>query len=83
MISAPNTISSRFDMRPGGICTPSPCSMSGATVLRKIGSSTMNAAPRNDPRMLPTPPMITMNSTRNDRSRLKPSGSTVPRYAYA
>ena len=47
------------------------CSSSAAIVFRKIGSSTMNAAPRNDPRMLPTPPMMTMNRMRNDRSRLK------------
>jgi hypothetical protein len=29
--------------------------------FRKIGSSTMKAAPRKEPMMLPTPPMITMN----------------------
>ena len=51
----------------------------GTAMLRKIGSRTMKAAPRNEPRMLPTPPMITMNRMRNDRSRLKASGSTVPR----
>jgi len=32
---------------------------------------------------LPTPPMMTMNRIRNDRSRLNASGSTVPRYANA
>ena len=66
-------------MIPGGRLTPSACSSGRATVLRKIGSSTMNAAPRKEPRMLPTPPMMIMNRMRNDRSRLKPSGSTVPR----
>ena len=44
-----------------------------------IGISTMNAAPRNDPRMLPMPPMMTMNRMRNDRSSVNASGSTVPR----
>ena len=48
-------------------------------LFRKIGSSTIKPAPRNDPSMLPAPPMITMNRMRNDRSRLNPSGPTVPR----
>jgi len=68
---------------PDGSVMPIRCSIGPAIVLRKIGSSTMKAAPMNEPRMLPTPPMITMNRIRNDRSRLKASGSTVPRYVYA
>ncbi len=47
--------------------------------LSSTGRSTMNPAPRNEPRMLPTPPMMIMNRMRNERSRVKPSGSTVPR----
>ena len=41
---------------------PSAC----GALVRKIGTSTMKAAPRNEPRIEPSPPMMTMNSTRND-----------------
>src|SRR6266496_3709441 len=80
MMSAPKTITSRFDMSPEGSVMPSTLSSGCATLLRKIGSSVMKAAPMNDPRMLPTPPMMTMNRILNERSRLNASGSTVPRY---
>ena len=39
----------------------------------------MNAAPRKDPMIDPSPPMITMNSTWNERSILNASGSQEPR----
>ena len=38
---------------------------------RRIGSSTMKAAPRNEPRMLPSPPMMIMNRIWNERSMLE------------
>ena len=83
MIKPPNTISSRFDVTEVGtdqwnVDCNSPLN-AGTKILSKIGSSVMNAAPRNDPRMLPSPPMITMNRMRNERSSVKASGSTVPR----
>ncbi len=37
--------------------------------------SVMKAAPRNEPRIEPSPPMMTMNRTWNERSMLKASGS--------
>ena len=49
MIKLPNTISSRFDISPGGRVSPTASSIGCATVFRNIGSSTMNPAPRNDP----------------------------------
>ena len=39
----------------------------------------MKAAPRKEPRIEPSPPMITMNSSWNERSMLKASGSQAPR----
>ncbi len=87
MMRPPNTINSRLDViDPGSDHCSADCSsrLSACTpTFSTIGVSTMNAAPRNDPRMLPMPPMITMNRIRNDRSSVKASGSTVPRYAYA
>ena len=39
----------------------------------------MIAAPKNAPRMVDRPPMITMKRIWNERSRLNPPGSTVLR----
>src|SRR5271165_4423981 len=44
---------------------------------RKIGSSTMKAAPRKEPRMLPRPPMMIMNKVWNERSISKALASTA------
>ena len=38
----------------------------------------MNAAPKNEPIRLPSPPMITMNRIRNDWLMLKLSASDAP-----
>ena len=46
--------------------------------LRKIGISTMKAAPRNEPRIEPSPPMMTMNRIWNERLMSKASGSQEP-----
>src|SRR5215467_8835551 len=46
--------------------------------LSVIGSSTMKAAPRNEPRIVPSPPMMIMNSTWNDRLTSNASGSQEP-----
>jgi hypothetical protein len=46
-------------------------------LFRPIGSRKMKNAPRNDPRMLPSPPTITMNRTMNDRKMSKADASTV------
>ena len=44
-----------------------------------IGKITMNAAPKNDPMIDPSPPMITMNNIGNDALRmLNTSGSAEP-----
>jgi hypothetical protein len=50
-----------------------------ATWSSSTGKSTMNAAPRNAPATLPSPPMMMMNRTWNERVRSSPCGSTVPR----
>ena len=83
MISPPNTISSRFDVSVFDTLRWTVVSRKPTNTFRKIGSSAMNALPRNDPRIVPTPPMMIMNRIRNDRSRLYASGSTVPRYMNA
>src|SRR6266853_376690 len=60
-----------------------PCRKSEAERSMKIGRSTMKAAPRNDPRMLPTPPTMIMKRILKESSSSNPAGSTVPRYANA
>src|SRR5262249_56336253 len=47
--------------------------------LRTRGISTMNAAPRKEPRMVPSPPMMIMNSTWNERLTSNAKGSHEPR----
>ena len=51
----------------------------GRNWFRKIGSTTMKAAPKKLPMIEPRPPMITMNSSRNDMSTEKAAGSQAPR----
>ncbi len=80
MIRPPKMISSRFDTSACEISTPKACEIPPEAMLRKIGNRVMKAAPRNEPRMEPTPPMMIMNSTRKLRSSVNASGSTVPRY---
>ncbi|MNC95200.1 hypothetical protein D3C83_122570 [compost metagenome] len=72
-------ISSMFDTTACEISMPVAGEMPPNSTLRKIGISTMKPAPRNEPRIDPTPPMMTMNRTRKERSSVKASGSTVPR----
>ncbi|SDP70672.1 hypothetical protein SAMN05443582_108109 [Phyllobacterium sp. OV277] len=50
---------------------------------RISGETTSRAAPKNAPRMDASPPMIMMKRIWNDRSRLKPAGSTVLKYVKA
>ena len=70
MMRPPNTISSRFEIALSGMCRPMLLSRKRTVTLSSTGNSVMNALPRNDPSTVPTPPMITMNKMRNDRSRL-------------
>ena len=44
-----------------------------------IGRTTMNAAPKKLPMIEPRPPMMTMNSSWNERSMLNAAGSHEPR----
>src|SRR5262245_16390767 len=76
MMSAPNTMSWRCLASATGRSSP----IELGTLVRRMGTSRMNAAPRNEPRMLPSPPMITMNRTRNDSAMSKASVSALPRY---
>src|SRR5204862_459740 len=75
MMRPPNTISSICFCSATGRCRPTVC---GAFV-RRIGTRTMKAAPRNDPRMEPSPPMITMNRTRKESVTSKASVSALPK----
>src|SRR5207253_990792 len=59
-MSAPNRIRVRLDTSPAGRARPNERSIEAAERSMKIGSSTMKPAPRNEPRMLPTPPMMIM-----------------------
>jgi hypothetical protein len=70
MISPPKMMDSRFETTACEISTPERCEIQPEARLRKIGNSTMKPAPRNEPRIEPTPPMITMNRILNERSRL-------------
>jgi hypothetical protein len=56
---APNSMNSMCEIIAVDIAIPS----HDGNWLRKIGTSTMKAAPRNEPRMVPSPPMMIMNST--------------------
>ncbi len=51
----------------------------GTLVQRRCGSSTMKAAPKKLPMIEPRPPMITMNSSWNERSIENAAGSHAPR----
>ena len=46
-----------------------------AALLSKIGSTTMKAAPKKLPMIEPRPPMMTMNSSWNERSIENATGS--------
>src|SRR6267143_2457435 len=83
MMSAPNRIRVRLDTNPAGRARPKERSIEVAERSMKIGRSTMKAAPRNEPRMLPTPPTMIMKRILKERSSSNPAGSTVPRYANA
>ena len=48
-------------------------------ISKKIGNSKIKAAPKKLPKMLPTPPIMTINRILNESSKENPSGSTVPR----
>ena len=78
-MSPPKMIASVLDTTACDISMPRVASMARDTTLRKIGNSVMKAAPRNEPRIEPAPPMMIMKSTRNERSSVNASGSTVPR----
>jgi hypothetical protein len=47
--------------------------------LRKIGSTTMKAAPKKLPMIEPRPPMMIMKSSWKERSMEKAAGSQPPR----
>ncbi|MCY1187149.1 hypothetical protein D9M73_280970 [compost metagenome] len=76
MISVPNTIFCRFSNWPASM---SPAGNSAVRFDSNSGNSTMKAAPRKLPRMLPRPPMMMMKRIWKERLRSKPWGSTVPR----
>ena len=74
-IRAPNTMSSRFDAR---LRLTRSREEGVRATFRRIGSRTMNAAPRKEPRTLPIPPMIIMKRIWKERFRSKAWGSTDP-----
>ena len=75
MMRPPKTISSICFSSATGSASPT----RWGALVRKIGTSTMKAAPRKDPRTLPRPPMITMKSTRKDWLMSKARVSALPR----
>ena len=74
-IRAPKTMNSMCDDDRGRYRNAERSAGAGSST---IGSITMKAAPRNEPRIEPSPPMMTMNSTWNERSMSKASGSQEP-----
>src|SRR4029078_8201997 len=70
-ISAPKIMNSRCDAVTTEIGMPSHL----GTELRKSARRTMKAAPKKLPMMEPRPPMITMNSSWNERSIENAAGS--------
>src|SRR5205085_7975925 len=60
-ISAPKIIDSKCDTVAVLMFQPNRVPKGGSAWLRKIGSSTMKAAPSMLPRIEPRPPMMTMN----------------------
>src|SRR3989441_9207260 len=75
MMRPPKIISSMCFCSATDMLRPSQC----GALVRKIGTNTMKAAPRKDPRMLPRPPMMTMKSTRNDWLTSNARVSALPR----
>ena len=75
-ISAPNTMCSTWAAVSTDSGRPSMCGM----LLSATGTSTMKAAPKKLPMIEPRPPMMTMNSSWNERLRSKASGSQEPRW---
>ncbi|MDT4855266.1 hypothetical protein FQZ97_896110 [compost metagenome] len=78
-ISAPKTMNSVWEMPAVEISTPTSEPSAGRNWFRKMGSTTMKAAPKKLPMMEPMPPMITMKSSWNERSIEKAAGSHEPR----
>src|SRR5258708_13972552 len=78
-IKAPKIIDSKFDTVAVLIFQPNSAPSGGSAWLRKIGSSTMKAAPSTLPRIEPRPPMMTMNMSWKERSIEKAAGSHEPR----
>ena len=74
-MSPPKTISSSSETVAVDRGTPSALGRR----FSAMGRITIKAAPRNDPRIDPSPPMITMNSSSNERFTSKASGSHPPR----
>ena len=58
---------------------PNTPAMAGSSWLSTMGSTTMKPAPKKAPMIEPRPPMITMNSRRNEMSTPKAAGSQAPR----
>ncbi|KAG1165791.1 hypothetical protein G6F35_018570 [Rhizopus arrhizus] len=75
-ISAPNTMCSMCAAVSTDSGMPSACGMFDSAT----GTSTMKAAPKKLPMIEPSPPMITMNSSWNERVRANASGSHEPRW---
>ena len=78
-IRPPKIISSACEMPAVEISMPNRPSNTGRNWFSAIGSTTMKAAPKKLPMIEPRPPMITMNSRRNDWSTEKAAGSQAPR----
>ena len=76
MMSAPRTMRWVMSSTPESNTSPSRALPSRARIS---GKTTISAAPKNAPRIDASPPMMTMNRIWNERSRLKPAGSTVLR----
>src|SRR5262245_18615243 len=74
-IIAPNNMNSIWEIAAVDSENPS----HAGSWLRTMGISTMNAAPRKEPRMVPSPPMMIMNSTWNERLTSNAKGSHEPR----
>ena len=78
-IRPPKIMSSACELTVVEIGMPVTDEMNAKNWLSAIGSTTMKAAPKKLPRMDPMPPMMTMNSSLNERSTENAPGSQAPR----
>ncbi len=78
-MSAPKIMNSAWATPAVEMSIPTNAPRAGKNWFKKIGRITINAAPKKLPMMEPMPPIMTMNSSWNERSIENAAGSHAPK----